>query len=228
MNELNTEKNQLMALVSHDLGSPFTAIKMWANIINDSSKKEDLLEAKEMILNTASFGLNTIKKILTIDKNEINDLNLQEVDIAQLLKTLYERFKTEAEKKFIVLKIKVLQGKESVLTDKNLLERALQNLISNAIKFSHKHTEVWVSVYEKNEEIVFEIKDFGIGISAIDQTRLFERYSELGNKPTGGESSNGLGLNIVKRIAEELGGTISVQSKLGEGSTFALHLKYID
>jgi len=225
LNELNTEKNQLMAIVSHDLGSPFTAIKMWANVINGTSKKADLLEAKEMILNTASFGLNTIKKILTIDKNEINDLILQEVDIAQLLKTLYERFKTEAEKKFIVLKVKVLKDKESILTDKNLLERALQNLISNAIKFSNPDTEVWISVYEKNQELIFEIRDFGIGISEIDQRKLFERYSELDNKPTGEESSNGLGLSIVKRIAEELGGNISVQSELGKGSTFSLTLK---
>jgi len=225
LNELNTEKNQLMAIVSHDLSSPFTAIRMWANTLTDTSKKADLAETKEMILKTATFGLNTIQKILTIDKGEINTLNLQEVDIADLLKSLHERFKTEATQKNISLKFRALQDQETILTDKNLLERALQNLVSNAIKFSHSGSEVGISTYNHNREMIFEVKDFGVGISEHDQDRLFERYSELSPKPTGVETSNGLGLSIVKRIAEELGGTISVQSSLGEGSTFYLKLK---
>jgi signal transduction histidine kinase len=96
LKELNTEKNQLMAIVSHDLSSPFTAIKMWANTLNEASKKSDLAEAKEMILKTATFGLHTIQKILTIDKSEINELNLQEVDIANLLKSLYEQIQSRS------------------------------------------------------------------------------------------------------------------------------------
>jgi signal transduction histidine kinase len=224
LKELNTEKNQLMAIVSHDLSSPFTAIKMWANTLNEASKKSDLAEAKEMILKTATFGLNTIHKILTIDKSEINELNLQEVDIADLLKSLYERFSAEASQKHILLKIKVLQEKEKILTDKNLLERALQNLISNAIKFSNTNSEIYITTYQNKEDLVFEIKDFGVGISKEDQSKLFKRYSELHTKPTGEESSNGLGLNIVKRIADELGGTISFDSVVGQGSTFYLTL----
>lgn len=225
LNELNTEKNQLMAIVSHDLSSPFTAIRMWANTLTATSKPSDMAEAKEMILKTATFGLNTIQKILTIDKGEIDALNLEEVDIADLLKSLHERFKAEASQKNISLKFKALQERETILTDKNLLERALQNLVSNALKFSHPQSEISISTYGRDGEMVFEIKDFGIGISEQDQGKLFERYSELNTKPTGKESSNGLGLSIVKRIAEELGGTVSVQSAVGQGSTFCLKLK---
>jgi signal transduction histidine kinase len=225
LNELNTEKNQLMAIVSHDLSSPFTAIRMWANTLNENSKNTDLAEAKEMILKISTFGLSTIQKILTIDKGEIDVLNLQDVDIADLLKNLHERFKAEAEQKNIALKIRALQEKETILADKNLLERALQNLVSNAIKFSHADSEVYISTYQHHQEMIFEVKDFGVGISEHDQGRLFERYNELSTKPTGVETSNGLGLSIVKRIAEELGGTISVQSSLGAGSTFCLKLK---
>lgn len=225
LNELNTEKNQLMAIVSHDLSSPFTAIRMWANTLTTTSKPSDMAEAKEMILKTATFGLKTIQKILTIDKGEIDALNLEEVDIADLLKSLHEQFKAEASQKNISLKFKALQDQETILTDKNLLERALQNLVSNALKFSHPQSEVSISTYGRDGEMVFEIKDCGIGISEQDQGKLFERYSELDAKPTGKESSNGLGLSIVKRIAEELGGTISVQSAVGQGSTFWLKLK---
>ncbi|RDB05715.1 ATP-binding protein [Runella aurantiaca] len=225
LNELNTKKNQLMAIVSHDLSSPFTAIRMWANTLNENSKNTDLTEVKEMILKISTFGLSTIQKILTIDKGEIDVLNLQDVDIADLLKNLHERFKAEAEQKNITLKIRALQEKETILSDKNLLERALQNLVSNAIKFSHADSEVYISTYQHHQELIFEVKDFGVGISEHDQSRLFERYNELSTKPTGVETSNGLGLSIVKRIAEELGGTISVQSSLGAGSTFYLKLK---
>jgi signal transduction histidine kinase len=225
LNELNTEKNQLMAIVSHDLSSPFTAIRMWATTLIDTSKPSDLAEAKEMILKTATFGLNTIQKILTIDKGEINILNLQDVDIANLLKNLHERFKAEALQKNITLKFKASQNQETILTDKNLLERALQNLVSNALKFSHPGSEVGISSYNYDREMVFEVKDFGIGISEQDQSKLFERYSELNAKPTGKESSYGLGLSIVKRITEELGGSINVRSAVGQGSTFYLKLK---
>ncbi len=225
LNELNTEKNQLMAIVSHDLSSPFTAIKMWAGTINETALPSDLTEAKEMILKTTDFGLSTVRKILAIDKNEIDMLNLQEVDLAHLLKSLYERFQTEAKAKNIAIKIKALQDRETILTDKNLLERALQNLISNAIKFSKPDSEIQVITYQKEGEMVFEIKDFGVGIPQEDQKRLFERYSELSPKPTGKESSNGLGLSIVKRIAEELGGSINVESKIGQGTAFYLKIK---
>jgi signal transduction histidine kinase len=134
------------------------------------------------------------------------------------------RFKAEASQKHISLKIKALQEKEKILTDKNLLERALQNLISNAIKFSNTNSEIYITTYQNKEDLVFEIKDFGVGISKEDQSKLFKRYSELHTKPTGEESSNGLGLNIVKRIADELGGTISFDSVVGQGSTFYLTL----
>ncbi len=222
--ELNTEKNQLMSVVSHDLSSPFTTIKMWINTLNEKSDVHDISEAKSMILKTTDFGLNTIKKVLKIDKEEIKELQIEKVDIANLLKTLYESFTLEANAKNIKLIFRALQDQENIYTDPNLLYRALQNLLSNAIKFSSFNSEVQVAVYEKNQRVVFEVKDFGKGISAEELPRIFDKYNELENKPTGNENSNGLGLSIVKRIAEELNASVNVESTPNIGSVFSLSL----
>lgn len=218
--ELNSEKNQLISVVSHDLSSPFTAIKMWISTLNEKSESKDILEAQSMILKTTEFGLNTIKKVLKIDKDEIKELQIEKVDLADLLKTLHENFDLEAKSKNIKLVFRALQDQEYIVTDPNLLYRALQNLLSNAVKFSNADSEVHLTVYENNQKIVFEVKDSGIGISAEELPKIFGKYNDLENKPTGNENSNGLGLSIVKRIAEELNATITVESTLNVGSTF--------
>jgi two-component system, OmpR family, phosphate regulon sensor histidine kinase PhoR len=223
LSELNAEKNHLMSVVSHDLSSPFTAIKLWAENLTNGSKS-DVEESKEMIIKTSEFGLDTIKNILIIDKNELQHVYISEMDIADLLKSLMQRFKALAENKNIKLKVDVQQDAEVIFTDKNLLFRALENILSNAIKYSKADKTVWLKTYEMNKFLYFEIKDEGIGIPEADIKTIFERYSITENKSTGGEKSTGLGLNIVKRISEELGAKISIESELGYGTTFTFSL----
>lgn len=223
LTQLNTEKNHLMSVVSHDLSSPFSAIKLWAQGLKESSEKE-LKEAEEMISKTADFGLQTIKSILTIDKDELHGVQLQKVDLADLTRDLMTRFKPLAEAKEINLKVSVEQDRETLLTDRSLLFRALENLLSNAIKYSNQNSEVIFRTYETGQSLCFEVKDFGKGISESEQKTLFDRYQTTDNKPTAGESSHGLGLHIVKRIAGELGGIVKVESERGKGSVFRLIL----
>jgi len=223
--QLNSEKNELISIVSHDLASPFTTIKMWLNTINEKSSSSDWKEAKKMILKTVDFGLFTIKKILTIDKDEIKPLNLEKIDIAELLKNLKETFTKETIHKNINLKVKVLQDFEYFVSDQNLITRALQNLISNAIKFSPENSEIILTSRQENQNLVFDVEDFGCGITEEELPKLFNKYNKLSNIPTHNEDSNGLGLSIVKRISEELGGTITVDSTPNKGSKFSLRTK---
>lgn len=220
---LNLEKNYLMSVVSHDLSSPFSTIKLWVQNLKGSSEKERR-EAEGMIIKTADFGLQTIRSILTIDRDEINEIKLEKVDLAALFKDLVTSFRPLSENKKIDLKVKVEQDQEFVLTDRSLLFRALENLLSNAIKYSEPETRVLLRCFQQSDYLCFEVKDQGPGIDAQELETLFDRYKTTKNKTTGGEQGFGLGLNIVRRIAGELGGKIEVKSKRGEGSVFTLFI----
>lgn len=225
LKDLNTEKNHLISIVSHDLSSPFSAIKLWINTLSNQSSSSEIEETKANILKTATHGLETIKKVLDIDKTELKEIELEETDIADLMTELFGLFKPQLKAKNITLKAKIGHESERILTDKNLLMRALSNLLSNAIKFSYENNEVIFSTNEDVKYFYFTVKDFGVGIAQNQQAMLFERYANVSSKPTQNESSTGLGLSIVKRIMDEIGGEITFESDLGKGAEFRIKLK---
>lgn len=224
LNELNAKKNHLMSVVSHDLSSPFTAIKLWAQNLSQNTTK-DLKDVEEKILETSDYGLRIIREILSIDKNEMKKLDLKEVDIAELLSDIQTRFLPIATARNINLKILNLQEKEFILTDKMLLFRALENLVTNAIKFSKSGKDVRLEVTENTNQLTFSVIDQGSGIEPENQKRLFEKYATAKSDYFPTETSFGLGLNIVQRIADELGGKVTLQSEVGKGSKFDFSIK---
>jgi signal transduction histidine kinase len=108
--------------------------------------------------------------------------------------------------------------------DRNAAMQILDNLISNAVKFSPHKSTVSVSVSVANGFVGIHVKDQGPGLSGEDQKKLFGKFTRLSAQPTGGESSTGLGLSIVKKLAEAMSGTVLCSSVLGEGATFTLRL----
>ncbi|WP_341225847.1 tetratricopeptide repeat-containing sensor histidine kinase [uncultured Arcticibacterium sp.] len=231
LTELNEEKNSLISIVSHDLRSPFNSIALWNNILKENLEGSPLkvAEATEMIGKTASYGQQMIDNILDIEKIEINthQLDLSEIDPIELSTSLIDDFAPAASGKGIKINFKSeLDESQRIVTDASLLRRALENLISNALKFSHPKSKVEVLLVKKNENLLFKIKDYGVGIPITEQSQLFTKYGQTSASPTSDESSSGLGLSIVKRIAEELGGTVSFESELGKGSEFVFSLKY--
>jgi signal transduction histidine kinase len=100
----------------------------------------------------------------------------------------------------------------------------LDNLVSNAIKYSPPNTTVHVHALPERSFILVNVRDEGPGISEADQKKMFRKFTRLSARPTGGESSTGLGLAIVKKLAEAMSGSIQCHSSLGSGSTFALRL----
>ena len=107
-------------------------------------------------------------------------------------------------------------------TDKSYLSRILDNLISNAIKFSPHGTSMKVEASLENGGIRFSVRDQGPGFSEADKKDLFKKFKKLSARPTGGESSNGLGLAIVKILVDRLGGKIQLNSAQGQGSEFII------
>jgi signal transduction histidine kinase len=108
--------------------------------------------------------------------------------------------------------------------DSTFLTQALRNLVENAIKFTNLGGEVSVSVRQKDNQVVFAIKDNGIGIAPLDQRYLFEKFHRMSSYGGADQSGSGLGLAIVKSIAERHGGQVWFESQLGKGSTFFLQI----
>jgi signal transduction histidine kinase len=130
-----------------------------------------------------------------------------------------------AQRKSITLKLE-LEGIElTAHADEDALEQILDNLLSNAIKFSPAQKVITVRTQTDLVGSICEISDQGPGLNPEDKKKLFTKFAKMSAKPTGDETSNGLGLSIVKRLAESMGGDVYCRSELGKGATFGVRLK---
>jgi len=144
-------------------------------------------------------------------------------DIRALLEQSLEQNQLAATKKQIAFRVGISEGVWAT-ADRAAVLQILDNLISNALKYSPPNTTVHVHALPEKDAIMINVRDEGPGISEADQKKLFQKFTRLTARPTGGESSTGLGLAIVKKLAEAMSGSIQCLSTLGSGSTFSLRL----
>lgn len=227
--QLNAEKNSLISVVSHDLNGPFTSVKMWSQILlsDVSNLTADQKKALYRIQSSADNGELLIRDILYIEKEEIKHhaLNLEELDVNAFLEDVIQMYKLRAQQKEI--SIHYQPGEKSVLlmSDRHIVSRICENLLSNAIKFTPRGKNVWVSLADMPDSVHIKVEDEGVGIVAEDIPYLFSKYRKISSMPTEGEYSTGLGLSIVKRLVEELNGSVNCKSEPGKGSLFTVILR---
>jgi len=222
--ELNAEKNALISIVSHDLSSPLSEIGIWQQVLAGNRATfatEQQRTAIERIGQATKNGEELIRRILDIEKAETNRhvVQLEEIRIGALLEHTVQPYRKRAGEKQIELKTQIDASLEW-MTDRQIFERIAENLLNNAIKYTPAGKKVTVSLAKENTGLVLTIADEGVGIAADELPYLFTKYARISSKPTAGENSTGLGLSIVKRLAEELGAEVKVKSTPGEGSTF--------
>ena len=227
--ELNYEKNSLISIVSHDLSTPFAAIKMWLNILNDdvSNLTDEQKKAVERIQQSAGKGEMLIRSILDVEKAETNQhkVQLENFDLKVFVESIVGDFMPAASGKNIQLHFETPDKHVYLVSDKQLVSRICENLFSNAIKYSPPGKNVWISLADANDAVNIKVKDEGVGINKEELPNLFSKYSKISSSPTAGEASTGLGLSIVKRIVQELNGTVFCESEPGKGSLFTVVLK---
>jgi len=224
LKQLNQDKNNLISLVSHDLSGPFTAIKVWAQGITKQSSASSIEETKTALVKISDRALTSINRVLSIDKAELHSLEITTSNLAELISTASAEGVVIAKEKSISVNFIFGDQDLDITTDKSMLTRIIKNLLSNAIKYSEPNTVIDISTRSTEDLAIVEIKDQGIGMSPEDQKTIFNRYDQGSASPTRGEESRGLGLSIVERLVDEIGGMISVKSVLGEGSIFTLRL----
>ena len=222
----NHAKNHFLSIASHDLKVPIAGISGLIRVMKaeKSARSESDIEYLDYMEDSCNSMQRLISSLLDINRIEQGEATIkkQAVDVDKLLQKIKNEFTQHAQKKQIKFIVRPLEG--TCYTDPDALQQILENLVSNAIKFSPPSKIIHLNATRDKDQIRFEIIDQGPGIHPEEIPDLFGKFKKLSNKPTGGEGSTGLGLSIVKEVVQLLGGDISVSSKLHEGSVFTVTL----
>ncbi|MEP0985140.1 ATP-binding protein [Ekhidna sp.] len=224
---LNEDKNNLIKVLAHDLRSPLSNILNGAQIIESGEKLSD--QGKTIlgfILQSSEKMSSLIDKILDADSIEAgqHNINLERFKINDVIRQVVKDNKEKAKQKSITVKFNSKRSK-AVLADNIYTAQVIDNLVSNAIKYSEVGTEVEIHVKEVDGMVRISVQDEGPGLTKEDEKKLFKKYQQLSARPTKGEASIGLGLSIVKNFTERMGGKVSYDTELGKGTTFHIHLR---
>jgi signal transduction histidine kinase len=186
-------------------------------------KTKALLEAAH---DNVIFLAGLIGDLATLSKAEQKnlDIELTRVDPVEIIKTLQKDYQEKADDKKLLLKVAIGKDIHSIISSQLYIKEILQNLMTNAIKYTDAGEITIGARRDKDNVITFWIKDSGIGLSVSDQNKLFTKFFRSEDYHTRETGGTGLGLYITKKLAERIDGRISFDSKLGEGSTFYLSL----
>jgi signal transduction histidine kinase len=225
LEQLNNLKNQFLGMAAHDLRNPISSIMMFSELILDSDDYEispELRQILSVIKNSSEFMLHLLEELLDVVKIESGklQLNYQLIQPEDLLRKNIGINSLLAAKKDIRLVLNIPQPLPLVNIDPPKIEQVLNNLISNAVKYSHSNTIVTVNAISFGQYILISVQDQGQGIPLKEIDKVFIPFSKINVKATAGEKSTGLGLSIVKRIVTGHLGRIWVESEVGKGSTF--------
>lgn len=223
LSDLNNEKDTLMNIVAHDLRSPLNRIRGLADLIEvEGSLNDSQGKFLGLIRDSTRSGLDLISDLLDVSSLEVNrEPTYSSFRLSEFLHDRLNTFRQAAAAKEIALQL-VEQNIDEIYSDQDYLARILDNLISNAVKFSPRGSQVVLTAAMDNGSYIIKVKDKGPGFSEADRKFLFQKFKKLSARPTAGESSNGLGLAIVKILVDRLGGEIDLQTDLKTGSEFTV------
>lgn len=214
--------------MSHELRTPLNSIIGFSDLLLTGSSGELNDKQTRYARNISNSGkdlLNIINDILDLSKIEAGKmiLNYEEVSLRQTVDEIIKTLTPLASKKDQSLETSHI-GDIVIQADKGKLKQILLNLIGNAIKFTPSGGYIYISSYLKDDMANIQIKDTGIGISPEDQNKLFEPFKQLDSNLSREHTGTGLGLSLVKKLAELHNGTVSVESEVEKGSTFTVSL----
>ena len=235
--EANLAKTRFLNNMSHDIRTPMNAILGYAQLMEDELKGKDLPETSEHLKKLQQSGnllLAIINNVLDMARIESGRMEIDENygRIEDIRQTLFELFDDEAKKKNIVLHYTINVEHDHVLTDTTKVKEIFVNILSNAIKYTPFGGSVMMNVDELPCDepgymiVRTRVSDTGIGMSQDYLTKIFDAFTRERNTTKSKITGTGLGMSIVKKYVDLLGGTIEIESELGKGSTFTVTLKH--
>ena len=229
LEKLNEEKNGILRITAHDLKNPLQGIQGMIEIMelllekDDINKDQirDLTDSAKKATQKANKIINDILHIRALEEGRF-ELQEKEFSVLNQLEEIVRSFKSRAQKKNITIYWEPAENDHIIKSDPEKFSRIFENLISNAVKFSEKNSNVFVRTYNNKENIRIEVEDQGPGFSTEDRKKIFEKFAKLSARPTDNESSSGLGLSIVKKLCSYLGIDINFETEQGKGTKFIL------
>ena len=226
LQEADRLKDEFVALISHDLRTPLTSIMGYVELALEEESLPDATRSYlEVVDRNAERLLRLVNDLLFVARLQVGDLMLEaeELDLAEVVRASVAEVEPRAAAQGIKLTTDV-DDVPSVHADKGRILQVLDNLISNAIKFTPAGGDVRISLAQSNGAVRLDVSDTGIGIPPDEQEHLFERFFRASSAVQQQLPGTGLGLYIARAIAEAHRGSLAVQSELGRGSTFSLEL----
>jgi len=225
----NKQKDKMLSVIAHDLNNPITAINITAGLMDISVKNREFLsisEYSDVIKQACARAINTITDVLQQARSKEKDgvITMEPVDIELYLAPLLAVHQVRAQEKGVLLTFQKSRQPIMVHLNAARFSRVIDNLVSNAIKFTPAGGKVAVSVGPEGESALIKVADTGIGIPDEIRSTVFERFTGAGRQGTDSEATTGLGLSIAKDIVQEHGGKIWFTSEKQKGSTFFVEL----
>ena len=229
LSRLNEEKNEFMGIAAHDLRNPLSAIKGYAELVVEDARAlahRELAENGRRIHDATERMAEMVRNLLDANRIERGELrlNLAPVELGALVAAVVESQRPRAAAKRQSIHLEPPREPLEALVDAGLTVQVIENLVSNAVKYSPPGKNIGVRLKPAAGVVRVEVRDEGPGLSAEDQKKLFGKFARLSAKPTGGESSTGLGLSIVKRMVEAMRGNVWCESEPGHGATFVVEV----
>jgi signal transduction histidine kinase len=227
LRKLDEARNQFLAIVSHELRTPLTSIVSFSELIRGEAEglTPEGVRFLDIIERNADRLHRLVGDLLMLDRLEAGalPLDLAPVSIADLVAEAVRSASAGAAKQSIAIDVATGTG-PTVTGDHRRLMQVLDNLIANAVKFSHRNRRVDVKAAHDGSRWRIDVTDSGIGIPPEEAGQLFNRFVRASNARTAGLPGTGLGLSVVKVLVEMHGGHVEVDSTLGRGSTFSVYL----
>ncbi|MBN1487377.1 MAG: GAF domain-containing protein [Anaerolineae bacterium] len=225
--ELDSLKSQFIQNVSHELRTPLAIAWGYAQLLQKGDMG-DLQTGQQKAMDAVTRHLKVLSKLVD-DINAFLELDTRQpqrqlVNVSDIVRTLVAGVQPEANASNITISVYIDPNLPLMMGDAPQLQRVVDNLLSNACKFTEKGGRVSISLEQQDHKLVLTVADTGIGIPAEQLSRIFDRFYQVDGSATRRFGGTGLGLALVKEIVEAHDGTVTVESQLGEGSTFVVYL----
>ena len=227
---LDKTRKEFFANTSHELKTPITSMKLNIEALQNSKMKRNDSDF-EFFLEKIKEDSNRLEKISKeiIDVHAIESgeliINFEDIPISDLINELKEEFSSILDAKKIKFEYSIQKKFPRIKIDKSMFKTALENLISNSIRYSHKDSKIELECIYDDENFYFNLKDFGIGISDKDLPHIFERFYRVDGLRS--ERHSGIGLSIVKQIVDVHNGNITAESSINEGLLIKIKIPFI-
>jgi signal transduction histidine kinase/tetratricopeptide (TPR) repeat protein len=226
--ELARMKSDFVSTISHEFKSPLTSIRQLAEMLHSGR-----VPSEERRQKYYDVLLEQSERLSLLTENVLNFARMEEgrkefifekTDLKSLLEDLVSSVQERVRHAGFSIQLDMENSLPPIMTDRDSLIQAVNNVIDNAIKYSGKVKKVEVKAFKENKNLVIEVKDFGIGIGKEERDKIFDRFYRGGDELTRTVKGSGLGLTLVKQIVEAHHGSVQVESEPGQGSTFSIKL----